>query len=373
MKKQPIRIAQIMGNMNGGGVESVVMNYYRHIDRQCIQFDFIVSSDSQQIPREEIETLGGRIFEVPSYSKPFAYQRELRKLFEQEQWKIVHSHINALSLFPLRAAKKSNVPVRIAHSHSTSGKGELVRNAIKGVLKCFSNIYPTHRFACGEYAGQWLFGRNAEFWVMSNAIELHTFSFSPEKRSVIRKELGLEENDFLVLHIGRFAKQKNHSFLIEIFNELLSMRPNTYLLLAGDGPLVPAIKEQLNLLGIEQKAHFLGQRSDVDSLYSAADCFCLPSLYEGLPVVSVEAQASALPIFMSDNVSDEALITKRATEIALSDGPRGWASKLAEITAEKKMSPLSETDNDALSHYDIVIQSNLLKEKYMQLFQEAGE
>lgn len=131
----PIRVAQIVGKMNGGGVEAVVMNYYRHIDRSKVQFDFLVDSDSTLVPREEIESLGGRVFEIPPYQHVIEYQRELLRLFRQEGWKIVHSHINALSVFPLRAAKKAGVPVRIAHSHSTSGKGEYAKNALKTVRK----------------------------------------------------------------------------------------------------------------------------------------------------------------------------------------------------------------------------------------------
>lgn len=187
----PIRVAQIVGKMNGGGVEAFVMNYYRHIDRSKVQFDFLVDSDSTLVPREEIESLGGSVFEIPPYQHVVEYQRELQRLFKQEGWKIVHSHINALSVFPLRAAKKAGVPVRIAHSHSTSGKGEYVKNALKAVLKTQSNRYPTHRFACSEFAGEWLFGDAAEFEVVYNAIDLDRFRFNAEARAQARADLGL--------------------------------------------------------------------------------------------------------------------------------------------------------------------------------------
>lgn len=187
----PVRIAQIVGKMNGGGVEAVVMNYYRHIDRSKVQFDFLVDSDSTLIPREEIESLGGRVFEIPPYQHVAEYQRELQRLFEQEGWRIVHSHINALSVFPLRAAKKAGVPVRIAHSHSTSGKGEYAKNALKAVLKTQSNRYPTHRFACSQFAGKWLFGKAAHFEIVYNAIDLDRFCFNAEARAQARADLGL--------------------------------------------------------------------------------------------------------------------------------------------------------------------------------------
>lgn len=187
----PIRIAQIVGKMNGGGVEAVVMNYYRHIDRNKVQFDFLVDSDSALVPREEIESLGGRVFEIPPYQHIIEYQRELQRLFKEEGWKIVHSHINALSVFPLRAAKKACVPVRIAHSHSTSGKGEYVKNTLKALLKTQSNRYPTHRFACSKFAGNWLFGKDAQFEVVYNAIDLDRFRFNAEARALARADLGL--------------------------------------------------------------------------------------------------------------------------------------------------------------------------------------
>lgn len=188
---EPVRVAQVVGKMVGGGVEAVVMNYYRHIDRSKVQFDFLVDSDSTLVPRDEIESLGGRVFEIPPYQHIAEYQRELQRLFKQEGWKIVHSHINALSVFPLRAAKKAGVSVRIAHSHSTSGKGEYAKNALKAVLKTQSNRYPTHRFACSQFAGEWLFGKAAHFEVVYNAIDLDRFRFSAEARAQARADLGL--------------------------------------------------------------------------------------------------------------------------------------------------------------------------------------
>lgn len=188
---EPVRVAQVVGKMVGGGVEAVVMNYYRHIDRSKVQFDFLVDSDSTLVPRDEIESLGGRVFEIPPYQHIAEYQRELQRLFKQEGWRIVHSHINALSVFPLRAAKKAGVSVRIAHSHSTSGKGEYAKNALKAVLKTQSNRYPTHRFACSQFAGEWLFGKAAHFEVVYNAIDLDRFRFNAEARAQARADLCL--------------------------------------------------------------------------------------------------------------------------------------------------------------------------------------
>ena len=183
---EPIRVAHVVGKMCGGGVEAVVMNYYRHIDRSRVQFDFLVSEGSTLVPREEIGSLGGRVFEVPPYQRPFAYARSLESLFADEGWPIVHSHVNALSVFPLRAAARAGVPVRIAHSHSTAGKDEPVKNALKRLLRTQANRYPTHRLACSRYAGEWLFGEGAGFDVLYNAIELDRFPFTAEVRAEAR-------------------------------------------------------------------------------------------------------------------------------------------------------------------------------------------
>ena len=187
--QEPVRVAQIIGKWVGGGVESVVMNYYRYIDRTKIQFDFICDEDSTNIPYDEIEQLGGRVILVPPYQKVFEYQKELIKIFKDNNYKIVHSHINTLSIFPLRAAKKAGVPIRIAHSHSTTNKKEWKRNLVKQVLRPFSKVYATDYMCCSELAGRWLFG-NKEYdkgnvYLLNNAIDLDKFKFD----KIMRKKL----------------------------------------------------------------------------------------------------------------------------------------------------------------------------------------
>lgn len=159
-----------MGKMLGGGVESVVMNYYRHIDRERVQFDFLVDADSALVPKEEIEFLGGRVFQMPPYQRLAACECELEQLFHAGRWPVAHSHVSALSVFSLCAAKCAGVRICIAHSHSSAGKGEAAKNAAKTVLKRFSNVYPMHRMARSRYAGGWLFGKGAKFEVVYDAI-----------------------------------------------------------------------------------------------------------------------------------------------------------------------------------------------------------
>lgn len=283
---EKIIIAHIMGKWNGGGVESVVMNYYRNIDRNKIQFHFLCDEDSTDIPYEEIEKLGGKVIVIPPYQKLFKYQKELYRIFKENNYKIVHSHINALSVFPLRIAKKAKIPVRIAHSHSTSNKKEWKKNILKMILRPLSKLYANNYFACTEYAGKWLFGKKVverkELNVINNAIDLKKFEFNENIRKALREKLGIKDDTLIIGHVGRFMKQKNHEFLIEVFNEVYKKNQNTLLILIGQGPLLSEIKQKAINLNIEDKIRFIGQVTDVEKYYNIMDIFLFPSIYEGL-------------------------------------------------------------------------------------------
>ena len=355
----PIRVAQVMGKMLGGGVESVVMNYYRHIDHSKVQFDFLVDADSTRVPEEEIKALGGRVFRIPPYQHPLRYRKELVRLFHEEHWPIVHSHINTLSVFPLSAAKKAGVPVRIAHSHSTMGKGEFAKNLMKLALRPLSNLYPTERFACSEYAGKWLFGRNADFTVIPNAIELEKFRFDPVIRQETRRELGIADGMFLIGHVGRFMPQKNQMFLVNVLAGLLPKRPDAMLAFVGDGPDGTAVQQHVEELGIADHVLFLGQRSDVNRLYQAFDVFCLPSLYEGLGIVAVEAQVADLPCLLSDVVPSEADVTASSYFLQITD-VKPWIETLSNLHSSKRSDQISGD----IEEYDIQRCANSLVKKY---------
>lgn len=309
-KSEPIVVAQIMGKWVGGGVESVIMNYYRHIDRNKIQFDFICDEDSTNIPYDEIENLGGHVILCPPYQKLAKYLKFLKQLFREKKYRIVHSNINTLSVFPLYAAKKAGVPVRIAHSHSTSNPREWKKNLMKNALRPFSKVWATDYFACSELAGRYLFGDKAfdkgEVKIIRNAIDVEKFKFDPEARKKLRKEIGIADDDFVIGHIGRFVQTKNHSFLVSMFAKLKKEKNNAKLVLVGQGPLINKIRQQADELGLAKDVLFLGQRNDVEKLYSVFDVFCLPSLYEGFGMVLVEAQSNGLAVIVSKNVPAEA-------------------------------------------------------------------
>lgn len=363
-----IRVAHIMGKMVGGGVEAVVMNYYEHIDKNEIQFDFIVDSDSTYVPKDEIEAMGGRVIIVPPYQKLNSYISTLTNLFKDEHYKIVHSHINTLSVFPLFAAKKAGVPARIAHNHSTAGKGEYKKNILKYTLRPFAKIMPNYYFACSEYAGEWLFGKNAfrksNAELIRNAVDLDKFLFNTEIRKSKRKELGLE-NKYVIGHVGRFAYQKNHSFLIDIFNEIHKRDEDAVFVLIGTGELENEIKQKVNSLNLSEYVMFLGQRNDVNEIMQAMDVFVLPSFYEGLPVVGIEAQAADLPCILSDAMTKETKVLESSKFLSLSEGTEKWAD---EILKYKKFKRCNEKKSMIESGFEICSAAEKLKSIYGRIY-----
>jgi len=328
-QNSPLRVAHVVGKMVGGGVESVVMNYYRHIDRDRIQFDFIADRDSTLVPRDEIEALGGRVIAVPPYQQLAEYIPALISTFRANKYVIVHSHLNALGVFPLLAATLAGVPVRIAHSHSTAGGGELLRNVLKNSLRPFSRVFATHFFACSRQAGEWLFGAKAvergDVTILLNAIELASFAYDPAARERLLGELGLSGH-FVVGHVGRFINQKNHAFLIDMFADLVSREPAAALLLVGDGELRPQVEQKVRRLGLADRVRFVGIRQDVADLYQAMDVLVVPSFYEGGPIVAVEAQAAGLACLCSSACSPGVALLDTTRFLSLEQGAASWAS-----------------------------------------------
>lgn len=361
MGSKPIRIAQMMTDMNFGGVEMVVMNYYRNIDRTKVQFDFFALEGSTIPQKEEIESLGGRVFVVPRYTHLTKYEKEIQRSFKKYNYKIVHSHMNTLSVFSLYGAKKAGIPNRILHNHSTAGKGETKKNIMKYMLRPFAKIYPTKLCACSKYAGKWIYGENAKFRVFNNAIDLEKYKFDPIKREELRQTLGIK-NKKVIGHIGRFCYQKNHELLIDIFHEVSKQRRDVVLLLIGEGELEQKIKEKVKTLGLEEKVLFLGRKNDAYRYYQAMDLFLLPSRYEGLPVVGVEAQACGLPCVFSDCVTEEAKLLD--STVFVSDKKDAYVRKVIEgLEMERK----DTSEEMRKAGFDIKIEAEKLLNFYERL------
>ena len=360
------RILQVVTHMERGGLESMIMNYYRHIDREKVQFDFLVHRQERAAFDDEIESLGGRIYRLPRlvpWSK--SYLSALNRFFDEHpEYKVVHVHQDCLSSVILKVAAQHNVPVRVAHSHSASQDKNL-KYLIKLWYKRFISKYATDLFACGRDAGDWMFG-GAPFQIINNAIDVAAYTYDRAKRQKVRQQLGLE-NEFTIGHVGRFNQPKNHPFLLDIFAALLKKEPNAVLLLVGGGEGMPKIQAKAEALGIAEHVRFLGIRSDVADLMQAMDVFVFPSLYEGLGIVLIEAQAAGLPCVVSDTIPREAYLTDLITAEKLSSSVEKWAEKIL----KKRYFPRTDRRDEIAAHgFDITTEAVKLQEFYINAYEQ---
>ena len=365
---EPLRVLQIMGIVESGGVEAVIMNYYRHIDKSKVQFDFVMHKGGNTNYIDAVKSIGARVYEITPYTKNlFTFTYDIYKIIKKGHYDIVHSNMNSLSVFPLFAAWLAGARVRILHNHTTDTKAEGFRTLIKRALRPFAKMFANQYWACSKLAAEWMYGKKAvdsgKVSIINNAIDLNKFSFSQEKRDALRNELGLE-GKFVVGHVGRFMKQKNHEFLIDIFAEVAKQKENAVLLLIGEGPLRLAIREKVNELHLENKVLFLGVRNDVADLYNVMDVFALPSFYEGLPVVGVEVQANGLPFLCSDQVTREIFISDSIKLLALNDGAEKWAE---EILSTKRVAFAETLKSMRESGFDIVNEARTLEKIYLEV------
>ena len=330
-----IRILHVVGSMDRGGAETMLMNLYRKMDKDKIQFDFVVHSMKKGDFDDEIRTLGGKIYHMPRYRgrNHFLYLKKWRHFFlTHPQYTIIHGHMRSTAALYLKLAKEYG-RVAIAHSHNTGSRGNLLEKGVKRVLQYPIRHVADYFFACSKEAGKWLFGSKAcksrNFKVLNNAIDSEKFVFSEETRSKIRKELGVD-GDFVVGHVGNFDHQKNHSFLIDVFSCLCKEEPACSMLLVGGGDMAlqTNIKKKVTEMALSEKVKFLGKRTDVSELLNAFDVFLFPSIHEGLPLVIVEAQANGLMCLLSDGISKEVAITENVNFISLKEPAEVWAKQI---------------------------------------------
>lgn len=322
------RIAVVMGKMHSGGKKNLVMEYYRHIDRAEFQFDFICDTDSNAIPKEEIQALGGKVYEVAPYQHILKNIRQMRSICKQNNYKIMHGYNGTMNVFAMLVGKSCDIPIRINESISMGHRADK-KTIIKNILKPLSSLGTTHYMANGEVCGRWQFGNKAfddgKIAVFKTVIDTKKHDFNLELREKTRLEFGLSDN-VVIGHIGRITEQKNTLFIIDIFNEIVKLEPKAKLLLIGDGNLKEAMLQKIDAYGIKEKTLYLGRREDIDQFYNAMDCFLLPSLYEGLPVVGVEAETCGLPMFFSTEIPAESSACKDLGYfIGLDKSAREWA------------------------------------------------
>lgn len=351
--KEPIRILQILNSLSTGGAETFVMNLYRNINRDKIQFDFLLrSTNNSQDLEDEVVSLGGKIYYTAPFPKKFFKNyRQVREFFKNhEEYKIIHLHANSLLyITPFIVAKKEIVTGRILHSHSTRTADNSLYKYLHYFNRFFVKKLGTHFFACSDEAGKWMFKDN-EFHIINNAIDTKKYCYNENICPGIRTKLGLEEA-FIIGHVGRFVYAKNHSFLIDIFKEIYKRDKSSRLLLIGSGELENETKNKVNMMGLSDKVIFMGNRQDVPELLQVMDVFVFPSHFEGLPIALIEAQASGLICFVSDKVSDKAKITELLEFVPLNESANEWAMKI--INSKGKFPKANMFKNICENNFDI--------------------
>lgn len=365
-----IRVLHVVGILDKGGLETFILNLYRSIDRNKVQFDFLVHKKKKGAFEDEIESLGGRIYRIPYVNDvgPIGYRRELRKFFNNhKEYNIVHSHMNAVSGVILNEAKKCGVKSRIAHSHTSNPEYSLLEGIYKTIAKKYINKSANFKFACSEKAGKWLYGNDETFKVINNAIDIDNFKYDADIREAIRKEMNIKEK-IVIGHVGRFCQCKNHRMIIDIFKEINKNYNNAILVLVGDGELKSYIKSKVDEYKLNDKVYFFGVRDDVNKVINSFDVMLFPSLHEGLPVTLIEAQANGLPCVISDSITKEVdLHCGLIKFVSLSDKISCW---VRDIINSSNLREINNQDNIAKNiqkfGYNIKDIANYMERFYLE-------
>lgn len=369
-----IKVVYVLGKLHSGGKKNLVMEYYRHMDVRQVRIDFICDADSNSIPEEEVKSLGGKVYRVTPYEHIIQNMQELRMIFEQEQYDVIHAWNSMMNLFPLVVAKKVGIKVRISESLSMANKGE-AKTFIKYALRPFSSIGANYYMACGVDCGVFQFGKSAydkgKIAIFKTVINTDENSYDAELRIRTRQKYGWEENHVYGF-IGRYMPQKNPIFIIEIFNEIQKLDPHAQLVLIGFGSLEKAMMDKVAEFGIQKKVENLGRREDIKQFYNAFDCFLLPSLYEGLPVVGLESQSCGLPIFFSTEITPEAKACEMAHFISLKTPANQWAKQIVEVVEKNIPVRKSFSEEVAKAGFDSRSEAHRLQNYYVKAIEEQN-
>ena len=366
---------------NYGGVEAVVMNWYRNIDRTKIQFDFLTRHDGPKLAYEqEILDMGGHIYReyYGRKEKPFIAGKYIQKIFENDSSiKGVHMNLNTVEyITPLKLAHKLGLPVEIAHSHNAgnlNGNEKIETRLMQKINKRILQLSQYQKFGCSKDACNYMFGEKNSATVIHNAIELEKFKYNDKKRVLLREKYGIENDTIVIGFIGRIQYQKNPIFLIKIFEEFYKMYNDSRLILVGTGVMEDECKSLVRSYGLKNKVLFLGMQKETEDYYSMFDVFVLPSLFEGLGVVLVEAQANGVPCLVSNVIPDEVMITPLIEKHILSDKPQYWAQHLMKIVNEKMKDRKHNNYSNqlTLAGYDIKEEAKRLENIYMSLIERC--
>lgn len=366
--KKPVRVLQVLDFINhNSGVSSVVMNYYLHLKLTNVQCDFLLYEDAEEGLGAELKKRGARIYVTgqPGGAGIAVYQKNVDDFFAQhgKEYDAVHIHIPNAAFIVLRSAKKYGISVRILHSHNARGADGRIKKIRNFILNRWGIHYANQYYSCSEAAGKYLYGKKKMkagiVTILNNAVDLEKYRYHPEHRTIIRNMLSVSD-ELLLGHVGRFEEQKNHELLLEIFAEVLRRGLKCRLVLLGDGILREQMEKKAAILGIADRVDFVGVVNHAEEYLSAMDMFLLPSLYEGLPVVCVEAQAAGLPCLVSMNVTTEIKLTNHVYFIKNED-IRQWCCKIIQLA-----DALPDRNRIyGMDQYDIVKQARNLEEKYL--------
>lgn len=362
---EPIRVLHVIGIMNRGGAETMIMNFYRKIDRTQYQFDFLVFHEEEGDYDKEIRELGGNIYHLPLFKvyNYFSFKKACKTFFRKHHWQIVHGHIRSCASIFLDIAKK-NGSFTIAHSHSTDSNNLIIRFLFHGLTYRIRYV-ADYFFACSKEAGVAGFGKKVvaswNFQVLNNAIDCPLYKYSLDRYRKLREQFRYEEKK-VIGHVGRFVDAKNHDFIIEVFKEIEKKDKDVILVLVGQGPLEEKIKSKVKSYNLEDKVAFLGLRNDIPDIMNLFDLFLFPSLYEGLGIVGIEAQAAGLPCVFSDKIPKLAIVTDNVEVLSLSDKAEKWADKIITKLTTFQRKDVSEIV--AENGFDINIELEKLIEIY---------
>jgi glycosyltransferase involved in cell wall biosynthesis len=362
------KVLMVAGRMHYGGLEMMLMSFFRNIDRTKISFDFMLNYDEEGFFDNEIKSLGGRIFIMPRLHPKnlFKYIYSVNKFFSEHkgEYDIIHGHLTSVGIIYLTLAKLHGIKTRIIHAHYAETKNNKFAKLEK-ILLFPLRFCADYYFACSNKAAKFCFGENIinknKYHLIKNGIDTQRFIFNEAVRENKRKELNLDDK-FAICHIGRFGEEKNHSFLIEVFKELIEIEKNAVLVLVGSGVLLEEIKSKVKSYNLQDSVYFLGARNDVFEIVQAVDIFVLPSFYEGLPVVSAEAQAAGLKCIFSDAITTEADITGNCKFLSLNSSAKAW---VIEILSEKGYNRENMTRKIKNAGYDIKEQTKWLENFYI--------
>lgn len=359
-----IRILQIVPNMQAGGLESYIMNLYRNIDRNKIQFDFLVHYKERKHFDDEIESLGGKIyrFSLRDDNNLFKYKRELNDFFKNhKEYRVIHCHMASVGAIIFKIAKKHGVEVRIQHSHNST-TDKTLKGRVKAIMIRGCKKYSTLNLACSNDAGKYLF-KNRPYKVVPNAIDMNNFKYDEDKRIELRRQFDIDDDCFVLGNVGRFNVQKNHLFLLEVF-KIFKNSNKAKLLLIGSGEKEKEIRNYINDNGLNKDVIILQNRKDVNELYNMMDCFILPSLFEGLPLVAIEEQVNGLKGYYSSNITKDVDISNNVEFVDIDDAEKFANSIKLQFRKDRDLAYHKLKD----SEYNTRISSTKMQTLYLDLY-----